>query len=162
MKEHLLNYTNYNLRSNKRICDFLQTLSDEQLNKEIASSFPSVKKTMFHIWDAQVIWLHRLLGTSLTSFPSKNFNGTFEEAVKGLLESSQQLIDSVENSGEDVLQTSLTYKNIAGEEYKSKVCDIIQHVVNHGTYHRGQIITMLRQLGFAKLFSTDYIAFSRE
>ena len=61
-----------------------------------------------------------------------------------------------------VLPTGTISKNLAGEEYKNTVSDIIQHAVNHGTYHRGQILTMLRQLGFTKLFSTDYIAYCRE
>ena len=163
MKDHLLHYTRYNLWANKRICDFLKSnVSEEQLEKEIVSSFPSLKKTLLHTWDAQVIWLMRMNGTSLTSFPSHNFSGTIGDIVNGLLETSQQLIDFVETSSEAFLLSPLRYKNVAGDEFKNNIGDIIHHVVNHGTYHRGQALTMLRQLGFAKLFSTDYIGFCRE
>jgi uncharacterized damage-inducible protein DinB len=162
MKELLVKYTRYNLWANKKVCDFLTTLSEEQLNREIISSFPSLMKTVLHSWDAQFIWINRLHGTSLTVFPSKNFTGTFEEAANGLLETSREIIRFVETGKEDLLNTSITYKNIAGDEFKNSVSDIIQHVVNHGTFHRGQIITMLRQSGFTKLFPTDYIAFCRE
>jgi uncharacterized damage-inducible protein DinB len=162
MKKLLSKYCRYNLWANKKVCEFLLTLTDEQLNREVLSSFPSLQKTVLHSWDAQFIWIERLNGRSLTGFPSKSFSGTFEDATKGLLESSQQLIDFVETSNESFLKTPLTYKNIAGEEFKNSVCDIIQHIVNHGTFHRGQKITMLRHLGFTKLFSTDYIAFCRE
>src|SRR6185369_6098875 len=155
----LLHYTHYNLWANKKIADFLVTLTDEQLDKEIISSFSSLKKTVLHVWDAQHIWLVRMQGGSLGTLPGKNFSGTSEDLVNGFLKSSQELVDFVESSGENFLLTPLRYKNLAGEEYKNKISDIIQHVMNHSTYHRGQIITMLRQLGFTKLFSTDYITF---
>ena len=56
----LINYVKYNLWANQKICDFLKTLSDEEVNKEIMSSFSSLQKTLIHVWDAQVIWLTRL------------------------------------------------------------------------------------------------------
>jgi uncharacterized damage-inducible protein DinB len=162
LKNHLLRYARFNLWANKKACDYLQTISDEQFSKEIVSSFPSMKGTMLHIWDAQFIWIKRLEGTSLSDFPSKTFSGNLEDIVQGTLETSRQVIDYVDTSGDAFLQTKLTYKNVVGDEFTNVVSDIIQHVVNHSTFHRGQIITMLRQLGFTKLFVTDYIAFCRE
>ncbi len=163
MRNLLIQDARYNLWANKKVCDFLKNnLSQEQLNQEITSSFPSVQKTLIHVWDAQSIWLQRLAGASSISIPSKSFNGTTDDLVKGVMETSQELIDFVGSSNESFLETPLTYKNIAGEGFKNNVSDIIQHVVNHGTYHRGQLITMFRQLGFTKLFPTDYIAFCRE
>lgn len=162
MKDLLTSYSKYNHWANQRVCEFLFSLSDEELDKEIVSSFSSLRKTILHIWDAQVIWMVRLKGDSLSSFPSKSFSGTVKEAADGLLKTSQELIEFVESSSENFLETPLSYKNLSGEEFKSKVSDIVQHVMNHGTFHRGQIITMLRQLGYTRLFSTDYIAYCRE
>lgn len=162
MKELLASYSKFNLWANKKICDFVLTLSNEQLEKEIISSFPSVKATLLHVWDAQQIWLHRLQGTTMTDVPSKMFKGTADELSEGILKTSQELIDFVESCGDNFLLSPLDYKNRAGQEFRNRIGDIIQHVVNHGTYHRGQVITMFRQLGFTKLFSTDYIAFCRE
>jgi len=163
MKDLLIRYTNYNHWANKKACEFLKVnLNEEQLNKEIISSFPSVQKTLIHVWDAQSIWLQRLAGASLISIPGKSFSGTFDDLINGILETSQELIDFVETSNESFLRTPLTYKNIAGDEFKNTVSDIIQHVMNHGTFHRGQLVTMLRQFGFTWLFVTDYIAFCRE
>src|SRR5258706_12162933 len=53
------------------------------------------------------------------------------------------------------LAEMLSYKNIAGQAFTNSIRDIMQHVANHGTYHRGQIISMLRQVGYTKLFDTD-------
>jgi len=162
MKDLLLSYVKYNLWANQRVCNFLKNnLSEEQFEKEIISSFPSIKKTLLHIWDAQFLWLKRLEGISLTSFPSKDFKGTFNDAIDGLLKTSQQMIDVIDNSNEEKLAALLTYKSVAGDQYENTTVDILLHVSNHGTFHRGQVITMLRQLGFTKLFPTDYIAFFR-
>src|SRR5438045_465791 len=142
MKDFLLNYSRYNVWAVKKITDFLKTLSEDQLNKEIISSFPSIRKTMMHIWDAQVIWLLRLQGQTPTAFPGNSFSGSFNDAVEGFIKSAHELSDFVESSGENFLLSPLTYKNLAGEEYKNRICDILMHVINHGTHHRGQIITM--------------------
>src|SRR5436190_20558531 len=94
MRHLLTNYTRYNLWANTRVCDFLKSnCNDEQLDKEIVSSFPSVKKTLLHIRDAECIWLERLHGNSLSSFPGNSFKGTTEELYNGLLAGSKKFLD---------------------------------------------------------------------
>src|SRR6185369_16448391 len=110
LKSHLFNCTQYNLWANKKITDFVRTLTAEQLNKEIISSFPSIMKTILHVWDAQQIWLDRLNGIFPVRVPGKDFNGTVEEAINGVLNSSQELISLVESREEIFFQSSLTYK----------------------------------------------------
>ena len=161
MKELLLNYARFNLWANKRVCDFLSQVEDEKLNREIVSSFNSLRKTVFHVYGAQALWLKRLDGNSPSSFPSYETKSG-SETLQALQETSQQIIDFVNSHSEEELQKEIDYKNVAGEKFRSSIRDIIQHVVNHGTFHRGQIITMLRQVGYTKLFPTDYIAFCRE
>ena len=58
------------------------------------------------------------------------------------------------------LDRTLTYKNSKGIQFSS-YSETILHCINHSTYHRGQIITMLRQLGQNNLLSTDYITYCR-
>ena len=161
MKDLLLNYARFNLWANRRVCDFLAQVEEEKLNREIVSSFTSLRKTVFHFYGAEALWLKRLSGESPSVFPSHETKSS-SETLQALLETSQQIIDFVNSHSEDELQKEIDYKNVAGEKFRSRICDIIQHVVNHGTFHRGQIITMLRQVGYTKLFPTDYIAFCRE
>jgi len=161
MKSILLNYARFNLWANKRVSDFVKSLPEEQFDKEIVSSFSSLRKTIFHFYGAQALWLHRLQGQSPTSFPDARSLST-DELMNQLLTTSSQLIEFTETSSESFLQTSVTYKNLAGDEFTNTVADILQHVINHSTFHRGQVITLLRQLGHTKLFATDYIAFCRE
>ena len=161
MKELLLSYAKYNQWANKRVCDFLAQAEEEKLNQEIVSSFTSLRKTIFHVYGAQEIWLKRLDGNSPSVFPSYETKSS-SETLRALLETSQQIIDFVNSHSEEELQKEIDYKNVAGEKFRSSIRDIIQHVVNHSTFHRGQVITMLRQAGYTKLFDSDYIVFCRE
>ena len=81
MKEILSNYTNYNFWANKRIAEMLRENS-ETADKEIKSSFPSLKKTLCHIWGAEDLWQMRLRGESLSYVPGFDFSGSIEEAIE--------------------------------------------------------------------------------
>lgn len=157
MKELLLNYVNYNVWANSRLCGLLKDLTDEQWNAELKSSFKSIRLTLLHIWDAQIIWYLRLNGESVTAWPSEGFNGTNNEIVEQFLEQSESFIPLVQNMPEEELAKICEYKDMRGNPRSSKVCDIIQHCMNHSTFHRGQLVTMLRELGTEKLVPTDYI-----
>ncbi len=162
MKNLLSRYTQYNYWANGRMIEFLQSLPQEELDAEIVSSFTSIKKTLYHIWDAESLWLSRLGGVSPATFPSRRYTGTFDEAVSALKKCDQELMDYAETIYEDRLTTLLTYKTVKGDEFQNLIADVLMHVVNHGTYHRGQIITMLRQSSHTTLFSTDYVSYCRE
>jgi uncharacterized damage-inducible protein DinB len=162
MKELLKSYTKYNIWANERICKVLEKLDPAQLDKELISSFNTVRKTMYHVWDAETIWYKRLTGKSLSTWPSESFKGDFAEFQTLFLGGSGKFFMYVLNKDPKQLEQELTYKNLEGKEYTLKIVNIIQHVVNHSTFHRGQIITMLRNLGLTVLPSTDYSAFIRE
>jgi uncharacterized damage-inducible protein DinB len=162
MKNLITRYTQFNHWANGKILDFLQGMPQENLDAEIVSSFPSLRKTVYHIWDAEILWLRRLEGVSLSAWPSKSFSGSFEEAAAVVRDCDQKLVDYARAADEEKLSTLLAYKNVKGEEFSNTIADILMHVVNHSTYHRGQIITMLRQTGHQSLFATDYIVYCRE
>src|SRR5438045_2956209 len=115
MKDHLLKYVRFNLWANTRFVDFLNELPAEQLDAEIVSSFPSLKKTVYHIWGGQWIWLIRLNGESPASMPNKDFEGSFKETTTQLLDISQQLINFTEATDEASLNSICEYKTLIGE-----------------------------------------------
>jgi len=163
IKDHLVYYAKYNLWANRRVHAFIRDhLSEEQTEKEIVSSFSSVKKTILHILDAEMIWLERFHGNSLNSFPSQHFKGSGTEAAEALVSHSKKFLDFISSKEPSFFDSSLKYKNLKGVAYETNASDVVQHVMNHNTFHRGQLITMFRQLGFSELFSTDYINFTRE
>jgi uncharacterized damage-inducible protein DinB len=149
--------TSYNTWANEIICSFILK-APETADIEVVSSFSSIKKTLLHIWDAQVIWHSRINGVSLSGFPGKDFKGTIDDACKGLIESSRQLTALIAKHKNNSV---INYKNLEGKAFQSSLEEIITHVVNHGTYHRGQLITLLRQCGYTDVGSTDYITFCR-
>ncbi len=161
MKNQLLKHLQYNLWANTIIINLCKSLSKAQLQENCIGSFPSIEKTWLHIWDAQAIWLIRLNHESILNWPSANFEGDAITLFDGIISCSEELINKIQSLEVDLSQEMISYKNMSGAEYKSSVADIIFHVVNHSTFHRGQIINMLRSQGLEKMESTDMITFSR-
>lgn len=161
-----MNYTlhrhlSYSLWANGKLAEFIAKADENIFDREVQSSFPSLKKTVLHIWDAEYIWLRRLQGESLSEYPSKNFTGNRAEALKGWTDNSKALLDYVSVRGADYAETSITFKTLKGDEFTNTVEEILMHVVNHGTFHRGQLVTILRTLGFIEVNSTDLITYIR-
>ena len=159
MKDLLMKYADYNLWANDRIATVLKGLDNSILDKEIPSSFNSIRKTVFHIWDAEFIWLQRLNGLSLTDWPSKQY-GT-ETPVDKFLETSQAFKEFVEQLAEADFTGDCVYNNLKGAEYRNPRNEVFQHIFNHSTFHRGQIVNMLRNSGVTELPATDFIYYIR-
>ena len=151
MKQILQQYAVYNIWANQRILDCINNLSDDQIDREIASSFSSIKKTVLHIWDAESIWWQRLKLSEKIIRPSEEFTGNFTELVKKLDQQSTEWKDWVDNATEVQLQHVFAYQNTKKEQFKQPVYEMLLHLFNHGTCHRGQLVTMLRQLGIDKI-----------
>jgi uncharacterized damage-inducible protein DinB len=151
----------FNRWANLRFLDALGALSDEELGREMHSSFPNVAATLVHLLGAEWFWLERWLGRSPGTFP----DATALTSVKAVrarwdaLWADQQAF--LEGLDEADLARPLTYRNLAGNEFTQPLGDLLRHVVNHATYHRGQLTTLLRQLGRAAP-STDLVAFYRD
>lgn len=162
MKELLSLYTKYNLWANKKICGFILDAGEEAADKKIISSFDTIRKTLYHIWDAQSIWLLRLTGESLLDWPSKNFKGSLETACNEFYKKSEDIINFVEEMTEEQLNSECNYSSMDGKEFSNKISGLIMHCMNHSTFHRGQIVTMLRNTGYTNLSSTDLVTYLRE
>jgi uncharacterized damage-inducible protein DinB len=156
MKHIISDMLAYNCWANERICSLIK---DELADAEVKSSFSSIRKTLYHVWDAQYIWELRLKGQSLKEGISKSFTGSLDEAKKLFLDQSAKLKDLFQEGDEDRI---IDYRNIAGQSFSSSIGEILLHVCNHSTFHRGQIVSMLRILGETELKATDLIAFYRE
>ena len=161
MKQLLQQYAAYNIWANKKIIETANLLSEEQINKEIVSSFPSVYKTMAHLMEVEYVWWERLKLLEHTSMPGW-FSGTFDELTKKLLELSQQWHNWIQNANEVNISHVFAYQNSKKEHFKQPVYEMLLHLFNHQTFHRGQLITMFRQLGLDKIPPTDFIVFSRK
>jgi uncharacterized damage-inducible protein DinB len=155
-------YTCYNKWANDLLLSVIESeLSEESLDKEITTSFPSLRKTVYHIWDAEFIWLKRLNGEPFSTTPGKEFKGAFSIVRKNILSLDDEIIDYVSGLDEQRLNSFFSYKNIEGKLFTNKIWQSIHHCMNHSTYHRGQVVTIIRQLGIVDVPSTDFISFCR-
>ena len=156
MKKHIENIVNYNLWANRRMCKSLEVLSEEQFVQHIESSYPSVKKTIEHIWGVENGWLKSIMRTPENYFPT--FEGDSKALYENLIKGSENFIQYIENQPEEFLSTTfdVSYNN---KTFTYQVHQAVQHCMNHSTYHRGQVYTMARQLGLEKFKGLDYISF---
>lgn len=161
MKQLLASFAQYEYWANKQLLEVILSLSEEQQLQEIKSSFPSIQKTLLHMWDASSIWWQRLHKTEQLEVPSLSFHPAMNDIVQGLLKQNQQWIEWVNTATDEDLVFILAYKTLKGDLFEQPVKEIVLHLNNHGTYHRGQLVTMLRQVGVEKIPQTDYILFSR-
>lgn len=160
MKEILSQYVAYNYWANQRILDFILGLPEDLLNKEVPSSFKSLKKTVLHIWDAEMIWISRLKGKSMSYWPSQQIGEN--ETIAGLLDVSAEWIGFLKDKDKNYFNLDCFYKSIAGKEYSQKIYMVVMHCMNHSSFHRGQVVTILRGLGIKEgIPETDMIAFDR-
>ena len=170
----------YNRWANLRMFDTLGKLNEGQFTAPRQSSFPSIQVSVFHIFAAEWIWLKRWTGTSPVA--TQPVKGVSFEAWKTLraggippplnLASVAELrsfCDSLEvdrqqfvrGLSEDTLHAPLRYSGMDGQEFSMPLVQLMQHVVNHGTYHRGQVTTLLREAG-AETIALDMVYFFRE
>jgi uncharacterized damage-inducible protein DinB len=153
--QKLFAYTRW---ADARVLGAAEKLAPEEIEREMGSSFSSVFKTLEHILAAQWVWLKRLNGIS----PSEMFDG---HTCKSLFELRERWAINdlewqalIETMNEDELTREIAYQNLAGEKLAFLQRDIMQHVANHSTYHRGQAVALMRQLG-AQGVETDMIFF---
>lgn len=151
----------YNAWANNRAVEACAAIAPEQFTRDLASSFHSLRDTLAHIYGAEWVWLERWHGRMPTGLPSGVEFPDFETTRRRLADMDRNLVDYVASLTPGDLQRVHEIKTTAGVPYAQPLWQMLQHVANHGTYHRGQVTTMLRQLG-AKAVATDMIVFYRE
>lgn len=153
LKKLMHNYADYNLWANQTLTDWLSKKSFDLLQKEVPSSYPSVLKTLSHLWDTENFWLAILQGSPKQ--PWQEFSGDEKEIVPGLLKQSQAFSNHVKSLNEIALLElcSIDAPWVRGQMPKY---EFIQHCINHGAYHRGQVITIARNVGITDPPMTDY------
>jgi uncharacterized damage-inducible protein DinB len=151
----------FNAWANRRIVGAVEALTTEQFTKPMGSSFSSVRDTLVHIWAVEWIWLERLQGRSPTSFPDAKEYVDLVSMRQPWTDIENNWLEYVSRLDERELEEEVDYQTMSFGASRNPRWQMMQHVVNHGTYHRGQVTTIVRQLG-AKGVGTDLISFYRE
>jgi uncharacterized damage-inducible protein DinB len=136
-------------------------ISEEQLAASAASSFPSIAATLGHIVGAEWIWLRRWLGEIPTAVPDWVSKPTLADLKAHLAAVEVERSSFLASLSDAELDRVVSYRNLAGQAYAEPLDGLIRHVVNHSTYHRGQVATQLRQLGLTPP-NTDLITYLRQ
>ncbi|CAN5184669.1 DinB family protein [soil metagenome] len=160
IKDLLLTYAKYNLWANKQLLNAIQQLDAKQLETEVKSSFKSIRHTAFHIWDAEYVWLNRFKGNPLT-FMTKDLPAA--TPISSFIEGAEKFVEYVESQNDAFFTGATIFTDQSGKEHTMDNAGILMHCMNHSSFHRGQIVTMLRMLGFeGELPRTDFIVYLRE
>jgi uncharacterized damage-inducible protein DinB len=138
-----------------------EALPAEQLGASAASSFPSIGATLAHIVGAEWVWLRRWLGESPTNVPAWVPNPNLADLKAQLAAVEAEREAFLAGLSDSELERVVPYRTLAGQPCSDPLGNLIRHVVNHSTYHRGQVATQLRQLGL-KPPTTDLIVYLRQ
>jgi uncharacterized damage-inducible protein DinB len=149
----------YNYWARDRLLDAVDALTPEQFTRPLGSSFSSVRDTVAHICDAESIWLARWNGQQPTGFkpPGRMPDAAAARREWAELEAGTRAF--LRSLGPQAVGYSLEYKDLRGNARSPLYSHMLQHMVNHGSYHRGQVTTLLRQLGAQPPKSMDLIAY---
>ena len=147
--------------ANQRIVEAARPLSNEALHKDHGTAFKSIFGTLVHIYQADAAWFGRIHGnpdSQTTTYPPKQdlaeFSADWFALLDGAVEWSSKL-------SETEWSAVIAYKDSRGNSHHTPVLPIVMHVVNHGSYHRGQVSQLLRQSGITPP-NTDLINFYRQ
>lgn len=153
-KSIVKDYAAYNLWANERYAEWLRTADTGQFHREVESSFNSLAKTVIHLWNAEAGWLNTLNREPWGAPPGAAFDGTHEELLMGWLQASKDFADYAASLQTDSLQSVYHRKD---GQILGTAEELMHHVFNHATYHRGQLITIGRQVGLADPPRADYV-----
>ncbi|WP_118973032.1 DinB family protein [Taibaiella koreensis] len=146
------NFAAYNFWANTTLINWLRTKPASLMDAEVPSSFPTIRRTLIHILQTQQYWFSVI---SKTEFQPFDTEATTEAAFQGLLDHSATVATYIKEMTEEDLQDK-TLVTSPWFECNFNNFEYLIQFVNHGTYHRGQVITIGRNLDLTDAPMTDY------
>lgn len=147
MTVELLALYEYNEWANERVIRMLRSLPDADYVREMGGGWPSVHATFVHLAGATDAWAERFSGKDVLELPKESALPKLEDAVTVLLGAEAKHRKHLKSLTREKLDRPFSWKNLSGEVKTAPFEIVVRHVVNHQTYHRGQISSMVRRLG---------------
>jgi len=156
--EVLRSHLAYTAWADERLMRAVEQIPEEHLNHDFQTADRSILGTLVHTFAADRIWFRRVLGEPNTTFISDEDRSlaTLQRQWPGVLKRWQEWAATLQDP-----TTMISYRDMKGNPYESPAWEIVMHVVNHGTHHRGQVSGFLRTLGYAPP-ALDLIRYYRE
>ena len=151
----------YHYWARDRLLAALEPLTPEQYTRDLGSSFKSIRDTVTHIYAAEWAWHERWQGRSPTALLPADLFPDLAALRAAWAEHEVKMRAFVAQLGDRGTDRIIEYKLLSGQGGTSPVWQMLQHVVNHASYHRGQVTTMLRQIGAPPAKPMDMIAYYR-
>ena len=160
LKNLISNYSAYNAWANHRIVTWLSTVDQDLLYKQTPSSYTSLDYTMQHILRTQRYWLVFVSEEDASRNNWSIREGEVENIMTELIEVSEEMKKRFSSFSEDDLLKVLHLRSDWAQNDLPRY-EYIQHIINHGTFHRGQIVTIARAIGITDgIVNTDYNFFN--
>jgi uncharacterized damage-inducible protein DinB len=160
MQDTLASMFEYNRWADERLLTACGQLTDEQYARELGGSFPSIRATVAHHAGALWAWGGRFEGREVKALPSVTEVPDIATALRLIREGHEALVRAASRPAGEV-DAIFTFRRFTGQIVSLPRWAALRHVVNHGTYHRGQIANMMRQVGAAPP-STDVLFWAME
>lgn len=136
----------YDCWANEELLSIIEGIEFERLIQNVESSFGSIRDTLVHILGAEELWLSRWNGQAIRGLLDPNNFGNYVVLKNRWALHSSKLMKYLSDINDEKLMKPLSYTNIQGINYTTELWKQMLHVVNHSSYHRGQVVTMMRQL----------------
>lgn len=163
MKMHFVMMANYNAWANARLYRMADALADGLYHKEVGAYFKSLHGTLNHLLVADRIWMRRLTGSG--DHPSK-LNALLFEDLPSLhaarVAEDNRITAFVQGLAEPAFEEMLDYPMLNGALQRQPRREILAHLFNHQTHHRGQAHAILTSLGVAEPDPLDLLIMQRE
>lgn len=151
----------YNEWATARLMDATRGLTAAEFARDMGTSHRSARGTLVHILWAEWIWLQRWRGESPRHVFAEDGYSDVDMIASEWGELARDQQDFIATLTDNHLLTRVSYENLQGERWEYTLAHMMQHVVNHSSYHRGQIVTLLRQLGQSPP-PTDFLVYFDE
>ncbi len=160
-RDDLLSLYAYSRWADTRTVESIRSLPPDAYTQELGGGWPSLRATLVHLAGATHAWAERFAGRDATRLPTEAEVPALDDAVKllfgahGVLEAFLHTVTPEQQAG------PFTWKNLQAKERTAMFWVVLRHVANHGSYHRGQIASMVRRLG-GKPLPTDMVLWGIE
>lgn len=144
--------------ANWRVLSLAEQLPPEDYNREFDTSFKSLHGTLAHMLGAEWLWFERFHGRSPSVVQGYSTWTTAAELAAAWGPVREAQTHFLAHLKPVDLKSRISYRNLAGDQKSYVLGDALLHCANHATFHRGQVVSLLRQLGAAPP-ATDYIFF---
>lgn len=145
-KSQIIELYSYDDWANKKLLMTVSQLENEEYIRDLSSSFKSIRDTMVHILGAEELWLSRWVGVQGRTLLNSDDFPIYSSLADRWDDYRNQINRFLLSLTEEDLTQEISYKNLKGISYSLELWKQMLHVTNHSSFHRGQAVTMIRQL----------------